>query len=83
MAFVKLAVDHKLPSLRADDIYRYFCGSKLMLSDILDDIIYQVTEVDKGTLQDAVQNCAFMVDLNTYTTPTNADQESVRRCAAT
>jgi hypothetical protein len=48
----------------ADDIRRYFCGSGVLSSDIVDDILYEVVEVSAGSLADAVQACASMVVLD-------------------
>jgi hypothetical protein len=48
----------------ADDIRRYFCGSGVLSSDIVDDILYEVVEVSAGSLADAVQACASMVGLD-------------------
>jgi hypothetical protein len=50
--------------IEADDIRRYFCGSGVLSSDIVDDILYEVVEVSAGSLADAVQACASMVGLD-------------------
>jgi hypothetical protein len=55
-----------------EDIRRYFCGSGLLPSDLVDDVLHEVLEVSSGSIADAVRACAGMIGLELTDAPAPA-----------
>jgi hypothetical protein len=55
-----------------EDIRRYFCGSGLLPSDLVDDVLHEVLEVSSGSIADAVRACAGMIGLELTDAPAAA-----------
>jgi hypothetical protein len=66
-----------------EDIRRYFCGSGLLPSDLVDDVLHEVLEVSSGSLADAVRACAGMIGLELTDAPAPAAAPAAAVASAT